>query len=83
MKIKWKPVAVVVECPMDDEVDPHVLYYIDAFGEIMPTPYFDAIIAEVKEDIRLNRNLSPPIGRNELKAYLNGLRDNPVGATCW
>jgi hypothetical protein len=32
------------------------------------------IIAETKNDIRLSRNLSRPIGKKELLAYLKGLR---------
>jgi len=42
--------------------------------QLTPTPELAAIIAEVKEDIKHNRNLSPPIGKDELRGYLNKLR---------
>jgi len=42
--------------------------------ELEPTNELAAIIAETKNDIRLNRNLSRPIGKKELTSYLKGLR---------
>ena len=41
-----------------------------------PTDELAAIIEEVKGDIKHDRNLSPPIGRDELIPYLDKLRKN-------
>jgi len=41
---------------------------------LTPTADLAAAVAETKEDIRHNRNLSPPIGKNDLLKYLKGLR---------
>jgi len=73
-RIYLQQIAKSRDVPFRSADDDPPMYYTDASGDLVPTPYLDAIITEVKEDIRLNRNLSPPIGRNELKAYLKGLR---------
>jgi addiction module RelB/DinJ family antitoxin len=70
-----KQIAQSRDIPFYTAEDSPPLLYANASGELAPTPYFAAIIAEAKEDIRLNRNLSPPVGRNELKAYLKGWRE--------
>ena len=43
-------------------------------SELTPTAELAAIIAETKEDIKHNRNLSVPIGKEDLRKYLKGLR---------
>ena len=42
--------------------------------ELEPTDDLAAAVAETKNDIRLNRNLSRPIEKSELLTYLKGLR---------
>ena len=42
-------------------------------GELVLPEHLNAVYAEVEEDIRLNRNLTPPLDKNELRAYLRGL----------
>jgi len=41
---------------------------------LVPTVELAAIVAETKEDIKHNRNLSAPIGKEDLLKYLKGLR---------
>jgi len=42
--------------------------------ELTPTAELAAIIAETHEDIKHKRNLSPPVGKNNVVKYLEGFR---------
>jgi len=39
-----------------------------------PSPELAAIVAETQNNIRLDRNLTAPLGKKELLAHLKGLR---------
>ena len=50
-------------------------FHLAADPEVFePTPALATMVAKTKSDIRQNRNLSPPLGKNELQARLKGLR---------
>jgi DNA-damage-inducible protein J len=44
-------------------------FHLSADPEVFePTPALEALVDKTKKDIQRNRNLSPPLGKRELKA---------------